>query len=120
MITQDVLNIAKTTAAELRQRGELDRAAAIDALIAAARDESVPTLDLLTSTQAGDVLGVSGQTIKNWVRQGRLAGYRVGSRIMVPREVLVDYVRRACGSLALEAVSDAEAAELVAEGRTRS
>ncbi len=117
MITQDTLRLARTAAEELRQRGEQDRAQAIEALVAAARDEAVPALDVLTSTEAGDLLGVTGQTIKNWVGHGHLAGYRVGGRIMAPKEAIADYVRRARGSLALEEVTDEEAAKLVAKGR---
>ena len=116
MISRETLQIAKRTAEELRQRGEHERAEAVEALLEAAREEAVPSLDLLTSTQAGDLLGVTGQTIKNWVRQGRLGGYRVGGRIMIPKEVITEYVRRARGSLNLEEISDSEAARLVTEG----
>jgi excisionase family DNA binding protein len=63
------------------------------------------------------VLGVSGQTIKNWVRQGQLQGYRVGGRIMVPKDMLAEYVRRARGSLDLDVISDEEAARLAKDGR---
>jgi excisionase family DNA binding protein len=117
MVTQETLRLARTAAEESRQRGEYDRAKAIDALVEASRDEALPTLGVVTSSEAGDVLGVTGQTIKNWVRQGRLAGYRVGGRIMIPKEALADYVCRARGSLDLDDVSDEEAADLVAEGR---
>ena len=80
----------------------------------------MPALDLLTTTQTGNVLGVSGQTIKNWVREGRFTGYRVGSRIMIPKEVVEEYVRRAGPSLELEDLSDEESARLVTEGRVQS
>lgn len=76
-------------------------------------------MEVLTSTEAGNLVGVSGQTIKNWVRQGRLAGYRVGGRIMIPKDTVADYVRRARRSLDLEEVADEMAARLVAEGRGR-
>ena len=118
MITQETLDVAKKTAHDLRLRGEQEQAQAIEALLDVARDEAVPSLDLLTSRQAGDLIGVSGQTIKNWVRRGRIAGYRVGGRIMIPRESVGDYVRRARTSLDLEEVSDEDAAQLVAEGRS--
>jgi excisionase family DNA binding protein len=117
VITADTLRLARTAAKELRQRGEQNRARAIEALVAATSDAALPTLDVLTSTEAGDILGVSGQTIKNWVRQGRLTGYRVGSRIMVPKDAVADFVRRARGSLDLEDPSDEAAARLVEEGR---
>ncbi len=44
---------------------------------------------MLTTSQAGDLLGVTGQTIKNWVRDRRIKGFRVGGRIMVPRDGVV-------------------------------
>ena len=119
MISREMLQIAKRTAEELRLRGEHERAEAIETLVEAARDEAVPSLDLLTTTQAGELLGVTGQTIKNWVRSGQLAGFRVGGRIMIPRDVVADYVRRARASLELAPLSDTEAAELVAEGRPK-
>jgi excisionase family DNA binding protein len=117
VISDQTLQIARRTAEELRQRGELESAQAIEALVEAAREDALPSLDLLTTTEAGDLLGVSGQTIKNWVRQGRLQGYRAGGRIMVPKDVVVEYVRRARRSLDLHVLSDAEAADLVEEGR---
>ncbi len=120
MVSQEILQIAKRTADELRQRGDAESAQAIEALVEVAQEEAIPSLDLLTTTQAGDLFGVSGQTIKNWVRKGRLAGYRVGARIMVPKGAAADYVRRARASLDLEQISDAEAAQLVAKERERS
>jgi excisionase family DNA binding protein len=116
MIPSETLEIARRTAEELRERGEIERAQAIEALVEAQRD-ALPSLDLLTTTEAGDVLGVSGQTIKNWVRQAQLPGYRVGGRIMVPRDAVAEYVQRARRSLELDVISDDEAARLVDEGR---
>ena len=117
MISEETLQIARRTAEELRQRGGDERAQAIEALVDAAQQDTLPSLDLLTTTEAGNVLGVSGQTIKNWVRQGQLQGYQVGSRIMVPKETVAEYVRRARGSLELDVISDEDAASLVDEGR---
>jgi excisionase family DNA binding protein len=77
------------------------------------------SLDLLTSTEAGDLVGVTGQTIKNWVKDGRMKAYRVGNRIMVPRSVVEDYVREAGTLLELEEVTDEEAARLVNEARRK-
>lgn len=120
MISPETVRIAERTAEELRQRGQQTQAQAIEALLEVAREETIPSLDLLTSTEAGDLLGVSGQTIKNWVRSGRLAAYRVGGRIMVPKDVVADYVRQARTSVDLQEVSDAEAERVVAEGRRYS
>lgn len=120
MVTQRALDVARQTAEELRERGADEQAAAIETLLAVAREDAVPTLDLLTSNQAGELFGVTGQTIKNWVKQGQLEGYRVGGRIMVPKDALIKYVQRARTSLELPDLSDEEAASLVAEGRRRS
>jgi len=117
MISQETLQSARQTAEELRRRGQFERAQAIESLVEAAREDAIPSLDLLTSREAGELVGVTGQTIKNWVRQGRLEGYRVGSRIMIPKNVVADYVSRAHQLLELEAISDEEAASLVEEGR---
>lgn len=119
MVSERTLRAARMAAERLRDDGDLESADAITTLVAAVRDESVPTLDLLTTSQAGDLFGVSGQTIKNWVRRGRLAGYRVGGRIMIPKEAAAAYVQRARQALDLDEVSDGEAARLVAEGRQR-
>ena len=120
VVTAKTLKLAQRTADDLRQRGDVAQAKAIETLVKAVGDERLPSLDLLTTSQAGDLLGVTGQTIKNWVRQGRLPAYRVGARIMVSKDVVSDYVRRAGSSLDMEDISDAQAARLVAQGRMKS
>lgn len=120
MVTARTLKLAQRTADNLRQRGEVAEAKAIETLVKAVGDDQLPSLDLLTTSQAGDLLGVTGQTIKNWVRQGRLPAYRVATRIMVSKDAVSDYVRRAGSSLDMEDISDAQAARLVAQGRARS
>ena len=116
MLTRETIETVRRTAEELRQRGEQRQARALEALLdAAERDEN--STGLLTSGEAGDLLGVSGQTIKSWIRQGRIAGYRVGHRIMVPSDAVAEYVLKARSSLDLDEVSDEEAAHLVGEAR---
>jgi excisionase family DNA binding protein len=39
----------------------------------------------MTTGEAARLIGVSAQTIKNWVDQGRLVGSRVGGRMLVAR-----------------------------------
>ncbi|MDQ2827819.1 MAG: helix-turn-helix domain-containing protein [Chloroflexota bacterium] len=87
---------------------------------AASRTQQPVDLDLLTSTEVGDLVGVTGQTIKNWVKEGRMKAYRIGSRIMVPREVVEAYVRSAGESLDLDDCSPEEAVRLVNEARGKS
>lgn len=120
MLTEATRLRAERLLAELRQRGDDQPAEVIEAVLREAQDAQTQHLDLLTSTQAGELIGVTGQTIKNWVREGRLEAYRIGGRVMIPREAVATYVARARTSLDLEEVPDEEAARLVAEGRQRS
>jgi excisionase family DNA binding protein len=41
--------------------------------------------DLLTVSQTAEALSASRQSIRNWIRAGRLAGVRIGNRFLVPR-----------------------------------
>ena len=75
--------------------------------------------DVLTTTETGDLIGVTSQTIKNWVKAGTFPGYRVGNRIMISRAVVEEYVHRARTSLDVEDLSDGAAAALIREGRRR-
>jgi excisionase family DNA binding protein len=75
---------------------------------------AVTERDFLTTTEAAKLLGVrSINTIKQWASQGRLEGYRLGSRVLVARwsveqllrdgalSPLHDYEREAEDALAL-------------------
>lgn len=81
------------------------------------RDEARVMLDLIaevqalhpqterrfyTTAEAGRLVGVTPQTIKNWVARGLLAGYRLGGRVVIPRAALEEY--RSLG----EALADIE------------
>src|SRR5687767_1903477 len=80
---------------DLERTGQADAAAAVrlardlagEALAARARraSEAPP---LLTTRQAGRALGVSIQTIRNWVAAGRLAAVRRGVRTMIPQQTV--------------------------------
>lgn len=112
--------MARTAAADLRRTGKTTLAKAVETLVQASEPHAVPTLaEYLTTIQAGELLGVSGQTIKNWVSEGKLSGYRLGGRIVIPRQAVETYVQRARRSLELEDLPDGQAATVVAEGRGR-
>lgn len=55
-----------------------------------------------TVTEAAELIGVSGQTVKNWISRGMLKGYRLGGRIVIPRTELDDYRPMAEASKAIE------------------
>jgi excisionase family DNA binding protein len=116
MLDKSSVAAAKRAIEKLRREGDPEAAAAVDTLLRSA-SSPVAELDYYTTTEAGNLLRVTGQTIKNWVASGRLPGYRIGSRIVIPKCAVEEYVRRAGASLNLEDLPDDEAAEVVAEGR---
>lgn len=69
--------------------------------------------------EVGDLEGATGQQIEEWVREGRYSSYRVGGNLVVPREIMEEYVRVAGTALELDDLSPEEAARVVAEGRKR-
>jgi len=111
---------AQAAIAQLRRRGDSSTADILEELLQVPSErETIPALDMLTTAETGDLIGVTGQTIKNWVKAGTFPGYRVGNRIMISRAVVEGYVRCARTSLDIEELSDEEAAELIREGRRR-
>ena len=119
MISDQTIGLARQAAEELRERGAEPEAGAVEALIAEVQKEALPALDYLTAPVAGQLLGVSGQTIKNWVRDGRIQGFRLGNRVVIPRGVVQEYVERAGASLDDEELEGDTAAAAVREDRGR-
>ncbi|MGZ3582491.1 MAG: helix-turn-helix domain-containing protein [Ktedonobacterales bacterium] len=73
-----------------------------------------------TVTEAADLIGVSGQTVKNWISRGMLKGYRLGGRIVIPRTELDDYRPIAEALKGIDPVpSDEEIVDLVRSGRRK-
>ena len=118
MVTDDVLKLARRAAADLRRRGEPERAGAIEALLEAVSANGPPISEPVSDGTAADLLGVDGRTLRRWVQEGEYTRYRVGP-LPIPAEIVREYVRRAQASLDLEAIPDDEAARLIAEGRQR-
>jgi len=114
-ITEQTIREARSAVEELRQRGESERARAIEAFIDAVREGTSPRP---APEQIGDLVGVDGRTLRQWVQEGRYQAYRAGT-LIVSSDTVEDYVRRAGPSLDLEVISDDDAARLVAEGRTK-
>ncbi len=123
MITEQTIRDAEAIADELRQRGDAQRAQAIDTIVEAVRTGNgangasrAPEPVAEDTERVGDLFSVSGPVLKKWVEEGRYTSYRVG-RFSIPRELVEEYVRRSGSSLDLEDFTPEEAAQLVAEGR---
>ena len=41
--------------------------------------------ELLTASQAAEALSATSQSIRNWIRAGRLRAVRIGNRFLIPR-----------------------------------
>ncbi len=107
MVTAQTIKVALAVADELRQRGEIDRAQAIDTIVEAVRTGNgaslAPEPVAEDTERIGDLYGVPGPTLKKWVEEGRYTSYRVG-KFSVPRESVEEYVRLAGPSLDLDMV----------------
>ena len=73
-----------------------------------------------TVTEAAILIGVSGQTIKNWINRGILRGYRLGGRIVIPRRELDGYRTLAEAAQGLDPTPSREdVIEAIRSGRKR-
>jgi excisionase family DNA binding protein len=84
---------------DLRRLGRDDEAEAVQfvrdlAQQVLAGQDPQHTRDLLTTGQAALALGLSDQTIRNWVAAGRLPGVRRGVRTMIPRAEVEAEIQR--------------------------
>jgi excisionase family DNA binding protein len=84
---------------ELRRAGQDEDAEALafvrdlaERVLAGRR--STRARDLLTTGQAGLALGLSDQTVRNWVAAGRLPAVKRGVRTMIPREAVLEEIER--------------------------
>lgn len=74
--------------------------------------------ELLTTGQAALALGISDQSVRNWVAAGRLAAVKRGVRTMIPRQVVLDEIERSrVRPEALPALTSAQEAAVIAERR---
>lgn len=96
---EEQLHRVREHVAELRRMGRVEDADAVSfvrdlAEQALAGHRSAPTRDLLTTGATGLALGISDQTVRNWVAAGRLPAVKRGVRTMIPREAVVDEIER--------------------------
>jgi len=56
------------------------------AVLARLKNVSMDDPDLLTVSQAAEAFSATSQSIRNWIRAGRLHSVRIGHRFLIPRE----------------------------------
>jgi excisionase family DNA binding protein len=96
--TKDLPRDLENLANDLRARGQTDAAETVELGAAALRaaEKTAVERGLLTTTEAAGLLGVrSVNTIKRWASDGRLVGYRIGSRVFVTRQSAEQMLRDA-------------------------
>lgn len=75
----------------LRREGRRDDAQTVDALLQAVEaNEPGP---LLTTGQVAQRVGVSRQTVVNWVKKGLLPGVRLGGRTLISPAALAQFAQ---------------------------
>lgn len=86
------LAVVRDLAADLHAHGRDEQARALEAVLDLAasalvgHSSSVRSREYLTTSQAAATLGVTRQTIKNWVQAGRLRGVELGGRTLLHRD----------------------------------
>lgn len=105
----------------LEERGAADDAKVVERLVRALTSAR-PRAErpYYTVAEAAELIGVSGQTVKNWISRGMLKGYRLGGRIVVPRSELDDYRSMADALKSLDPMpADEEIVEQIRAGRRK-
>lgn len=118
--TTSTFKRVETLVKELKKEGREADAFAINNLLKVVKRS---TKAYLTTTQAGQRLGVSHQTIKNWVKKGLIKGKRIGGRILIPASVFEGFEKLEEASNALEpyleSYSQEEISSIIDKGRKR-
>jgi excisionase family DNA binding protein len=113
---------AQAVRGRLKAQGATEDAAVVEQLIReiAARPAERAERPYYTVSEAAELVGVSGQTIKNWAKRGIIQAYRLGGRIVIPRAELDFYRPLAEAARAIEPIgTDEEIIELIRAGRRK-
>lgn len=75
-------------------------------------------MDLLTTQQAGEILGVTAQRVLALIRESRLRAAKVGRDWLIARQDLEQYERRPQGNYKLSAEQIRQIRYMAKDGRT--
>lgn len=89
---EELLDRALAVRRRLEEQGATEDAQVVEQLVRELTAAQPKTeRPYYTVSEAAELIGVSGQTVKNWISRGMLKGYRLGGRIVIPRAELDDY-----------------------------
>lgn len=89
MLTQREIQLASEVVQDLRSRGDQEHAAAASG---GPTKASTTTETFFTVTDAARRLGIRPQTLKHWIESGKLAVFREGPNVLIPRQALLDCI----------------------------
>jgi excisionase family DNA binding protein len=78
-----ILSRGRALAQSLRQEGRVEDAQLVDELALVVERHAQPT-QYATTGQVAQRLGVSRQTVVNWIRRGLMPGIQLGGRLVMP------------------------------------
>ena len=87
MISTDIEQRSQSLAQRLRHEGREEDAVVVEQLLQSARGRR-PSTPYATTSEVARRLGVSRQTVVNWIKRGDLPGVRLGARLVVPAAAL--------------------------------
>ena len=83
LICMNILSRSRLLARNLRQEGRVEDAEVVDELVQSVEKQSARS-QYATTGEVAQRLGVSRQTVVNWIKRGFLPGVKLGGRLVVP------------------------------------
>lgn len=87
----EIIARAHILAEELRNEGRIDDENVLRSLLSVA-EQTVEPERYLTTGQVARRVGVSRQTVVNWINRGVIPGTRLGGRLVVPSAAMKQFV----------------------------
>ena len=83
LVSMNILSRSRLLAQNLRQEGRVEDAEVVDELVQSVEKQAARS-QYATTGEVAQRLGVSRQTVVNWIKRGFLPGVKLGGRLVVP------------------------------------
>jgi excisionase family DNA binding protein len=87
LVSTSILSRSRLLAQNLRQEGRVEDAKVVDELVESLEQQTARS-QYATTGEVALRLGVSRQTVVNWIKRGFLPGLKLGGRLVVPTSEL--------------------------------